>query len=245
MNSATANLWLIKYDPKLVLTQVAMQSLGTAQIDRAEQLKGRRKLEYLVGRLLLIEVIEREGLNGQAEPAKDWHIMERSGLSPLVFTPSFPLVTSISHSKTWLGVLSAQISSSELLGLDIEYIRPSFTDQMGAYFCNEKQLALVAEMKKPIEVQHYLTRLWTQKEAYFKSKEMPILNSQTKAVAFNRDDRMHSAKLGKNFFLSVFCSLPVTVVTHFLSIDENGKTVFTEKETLDWELPSGDLSGFI
>ena len=245
MNSAIANLWLIKYDPKLVLAQVAMQTLGTAQIERARQLKGRRKLEYLVGRLLLIEAIKREGLNGQPGLAKDWRIMERPSLSPLVLTSSFPLATSISHSKTWLGVLSAQISSSELLGLDIEYIRPSLNLQMGAYFCNERQLSIVAEMKKPIEVQNYLTRLWTQKEAYFKSKEMPILNSQTKALAFNQDNRMRSAKLGKNFFLSVFCSLPLTVVTHFLSIDGNGKIVFTEKETLDWELSSGGLSGFV
>ena len=229
-----AQLWLVCYDPNLVLSNSALSVLGHAQIARAQQFVGGRKLEFLLGRLLLINALKAEvAVNGAGNA---WSIAEREGQPPLVSCESMSVATSISHSKNRLGVLSAQIPISSLLGLDIEFIRPTLNYQMATYFCNDEQLSKVEELGCPKQIQTFLTRLWTQKEAYFKSKEVPILNPLTKNQGFEKDNRVRSAQLADDFYLSVYCSEPVNVIPHFVNIDSDGNISEVTPESLIWDV---------
>jgi len=187
-------LWLLNYSTSLELSELILNRLPLPQATRANSLNGKRKTEFVLGRLLLAQALHDRPLQHQEtkSPPNDqnWQIHERPGQSPKVSgdnTNKFQF--SISHSKGWVGLAHSQELDNEVLGLDIEALSETLNERRAAYFCSAQQLAsareLVDEQKK-----HYFTKLWTQKEAFFKAHARPVLNPDTKNIDFSENPHM-------------------------------------------------------
>jgi len=105
---------------------------------------------------------------------------------------------SISHSNNWVAVAIAPVGNDINVGVDIEPTRRHWTAEKAEFFCNpqqcEKGLAL-----REAEQDFFFTRLWTQKEAFFKATQKAFV-----ARGFDNDDRMQSHTFAEDFQLSVY-----------------------------------------
>jgi phosphopantetheinyl transferase len=235
MSKSIINLWLLNYQPKRVNYDQVLERLADRQSDRANGFKSdKRKLEFGISRLLLEHAIVSE----QGNHVRPFLISEREGLPPLAIVDSAEINLTISHSGDWIAVIASAAQKVELIGLDVESIRPNWTQAKAGYFCNEQQLNYSASLTRE-ERDRYLTRLWTQKEAFFKAQELPVLNARTQSVDFAGNTLMHSASLNDDYQLSLYCSQPIDINTRFVGLDSTAKVINAtnakgHKHLLNW-----------
>lgn len=247
-DKVTIKLFLVKAGDHLDLQAL---SLARPQRLRALTLKGKRQIEYSLGRLLLTYALNeaehqahRIIENEQGGPSV---ILDRRGLGhksedsyseKSYSAPKF----SISHSKGWVGLVYAdaeEIQEFELeLGLDIEKIKEGLDERQASYFCNEQQIA-VAQKLTPVEKADYFTRLWTHKEAYCKSQGLSVLSQQSKAADFRHDKHMRSGLLDNTHFLSLYSNTKFVLKTHFLELRHRGEVTDTSEVTNSPDLKIG------
>ena len=235
MNQPTINLWLLNYQPKLVRYDQILQRLAAAQSQRAKTFKSnKRKLEFGISRLLLEHAIRHESPSDLQPIA----IRERQGSTPIISSceaDSSEINLTISHSGNWVGVIAWRTQEKVLLGLDIESLRVDWNDAKARYFCNDQQLIHSASLARA-ERHRYLTRLWTQKEAFFKAHQIPILNTHTKSADFTDNGLMHSASLNADYQLSLFCSLPIHINAHFVALDSDANVISVDSQDVSYSL---------
>jgi len=236
MSNPIINLWLLNYQSNLVMYDQVLRRLELPQSDRAICFKSdKRKLEFGISRLLLAHAI----VNETGDDLLPFVIRERQGLPPAVITDSADINLSISHSGSWVAVIASGAQNDGPLGLDIESIRPNWSQAKAGYFCNDQQLNYSASLTRE-ERYRYLTRLWTQKEAFFKAQELPVLNARTRSVDFADNTLMHSASLNDDYQLSLYCSQPIDINTQFVSLDSTAKVINAHdtkghKHLLNWD----------
>ena len=245
MTIPITHLWLLKTPEKFQLSPGLIDRLDLPQYKRFETLSTRRKISFCLGRLLLVHAFNQEyGTN-------TWEIRERVDLPPIISSPlncnigSF----SISHSRSLIGVaLCCNATHSPVrLGLDIETVKSTRDLETARVFCNDQQYEELNSLASLDLKQRYLTRLWTQKEAYFKAFEQNILNPDLKLLSIfqskNEPDRasIHSTKYDENSEISIFCGTPTKIICHQLTIDMRSDFIEVPEKSLLWHSYSAQL----
>lgn len=153
--------------------------LGESESIKINDLSGRRRQEYLLGRCLL-----RAGLSTVIDHRiawQDWQVEERQDLPPVVLqAEQLGLYFSISHSQGWVAVA---ISNQSKLGLDIEYRRERRYAELAQGWYHESEVEGLKKLSES-DAQAAFYRLWTQKEAYIKFLQKSVFSGLTKSVCF-------------------------------------------------------------
>jgi phosphopantetheinyl transferase (holo-ACP synthase) len=214
------HLWLLNYDLVKSPTAIELDRLKPSQEKRALKLDGKRKVEFYLSRLLLNHAVDELLLETED---KAWSTKEREHLSPTIHHRNHTINTSISHSRGVIGILTTLTSAPVKLGLDLEIIRSTLNQESASFFCSEDQLTQANTLHQPHKKQQYFTQLWTQKEAYFKAHETPMLNENTQSMEFSQDQHMHSLSINNNVELSVYCEDLISIRSHIAQINNNGE----------------------
>lgn len=220
MSLLNTHLWLLDYD--LIKSPPILQfdRLKPPQKQRALKLYGKRKFEFYLSRLLLNHAIDQLLLRVDDN---SWYIQEQEQLPPVISHHEYTISTSISHTNGVIGVIVALVQSPVKLGLDIEIIRPNLNQKTAAFFCNKQQLAEATTLQHSYEKQQYFTRLWTQKEAYFKAHETPILNKDIQTLELAHDKNIYCASIDNNVELSIYCENLISIKSHSVIVRDNGE----------------------
>jgi phosphopantetheinyl transferase len=235
MTKPIINLWLLNYQSKRVSYDQVVQRLAPPQSDRINSFKSdKRKLEFAISRLLLTHAI----VNELGNDLLSFVIRERQGLPPAVISDAADINLSISHSGDWVAVIASRGQKDGQLGLDVESMQLNWTQTKASYFCNQQQLNYSASLAR-VERQRYLTRLWTQKEAFFKAQEVSVFNARTKSVDFTGNMLMHSASLNDDYQFSLYCSQPIEINSKFVVLDSAAGVISAantagHKHLLNW-----------
>ena len=227
-NKATATLYLIQSHDGM---NVDSLPLPEPQRLKADGLSGKRKIEYSLGRLLLINALNTSRHNTP-------RIIEQEQGPPSIEFDDAEFnqpIFSISHSKGWVGLIFCESESTLELGLDIEKIKPGLNEKQAAYFCNKRQI-LAAQDLTAIAKSEYFTQLWTHKEAFCKSLGLSVLSKQSKAADFSQNTLMRSTLLNRQHFISVYSNSEIEIETCFLTLDRGGVLSKDEALTLNWNL---------
>lgn len=234
MHQAPVNLCLLNYQAESVSLAHLVEKLAYPQIRRADSMGSlKRKIEFSLSRHLIQSALASDPKYRDL----DVSIIEQKGLPPsLSFLPSKAINFSISHCGNWIGFVYSECLDDARLGFDIEIHNKKFDLTRAAYYCNQEQLAICSALDSTYERQQYLTRLWTQKEAYFKAHETPMLNPQIKSLGFTDNNSMHSAMLASQYELSVYCDTPISITTKRLSLDNQTNIVDADIDELKYRL---------
>lgn len=231
------------------LNDSLINQLPAAQQAKARQLGVKRKQTFLWSRLFLLQLVS--DLTGTK--TSDWAITERQGLPPKLCAldqirqtnnKANQLEFSISHSGSQIAIILAlfEAQSKPILGIDIEHINPTRRLDVADYFCNMAQRQNLSEIQDEDEQRRYITTLWTQKEAWFKARHIPILNAQLKALTFQPSTEsvdIFSTDINPDLVLSVCCNTaePIAISKQY-RCDEStpGQHSIqpTEAATLQW-----------
>lgn len=149
--------------------------LNPEQKYKLSALKNKRLNEFIVSRSLLNfalkQVLQLDCPTIVELPQKAPHIQAISRLNC-----SF----SVSHSKSLIGVLITK--NSVQTGLDIELIPNNYNIEKNHFFCNEQQLKAIQSLPAKLQASESI-KLWTIKEAYFKSLGTGVFDSDLKDLS--------------------------------------------------------------
>lgn len=152
--------------------------LDDAQNRKLELLNKNKQGEFVLSRSLLKYAIKEELSN-----ATDIRIEERPQLAPKVAVcKPENICFSISHSHNLIAVCISKGANS--IGLDVELIPSEFSLEKAAFFCNEQQVSTLTQFESATDRSAEAIKLWTLKEAYFKSSMIGVLNKDLKALSF-------------------------------------------------------------
>ena len=139
----------------------ARSVLSDAEFERYAALRlPKQPVERLAGRIAAKQAIARRVDVQDDDCLKGWSVLNDEARAP--YLSEFPQWTiSISHS----GDFAAAVLSERPIGIDLEKIC-GHPPALAAFFCNEKEQALLAELSgDPLEWNRLLTRFWTRKES--------------------------------------------------------------------------------
>ena len=172
-------------------------------------------------------------------------IEERAGAAPLIQGLQTPTIFSISHSSTMVGLamLPYQLAKPALLGLDVERLNPRRQLQTVRYFCNAEQLKQFDALPDEYTKRQFLTRLWTQKEAFCKAHGNSVFDANLKTLAVelaatkagNLYSSEHQSALA-HFYLSIYCDVSFNVFTEHFTLDACGEVVQIDNPALEWQV---------
>ncbi len=175
--------------------------LNRDQIDRAASMSPKRAKEYRLSRWLLRYALE------QFLPLRNntsINIEDRENLPPFCHqAQDADIHFSISHSADLVGVA---VSKLHPVGLDIE-----FRGKLRGYldtaeqFCSEEELNALKALDSETRQAALFYLLWTQKEAYLKSKCLGIGSMELGAIRFQ--NAASDPEPGINPFYSAMCFL--------------------------------------
>ena len=231
MNNPVVKLFLIDIENTDRIDQSCeeqlLQRLTKQQQQRFSSLATKRQRQYLYGRLLLSYAIS------------DHHqVNELEGLAPVVVQKADrsrkAASTSISHTQHWVGLAYSENKSITNLGLDIELIRPYLTHQHASVFFSQEQLGRLQGMANNKQ-SDFITYVWTQKEAFFKSRETPIFNKDLKTVDFSNNSKLVSSRLASDYWLSIYCDQKYVVEPTFLTMNDQNNFEIDNRSKLDWD----------
>ena len=241
MTFDATKLYLVKIPKTFQLNEGLLSSLSPAQLSRLSSLSTARQKTYVLGRRLLLYILQKQFPNLAAA----WEIIERPDLPPLITHPSAPdgISFSITHSGNWLGlaVRFSHQQQANSLGLDIEIVKPTRGIKAAVYFCNDQQLNDLAGVADGFEQRRQITRLWTQKEAYFKAIQEAVFNPQLKSLsivgsgAAGSVGYLYSASLDEFSEISVFNRQQSNIDMVSIGIDQCGEFVPVASLSLDWQ----------
>lgn len=231
-NSSVINtLFLIKNVEDFQPSAKLIDNLAVGQKTRLVSLSKMRQKTFILSRCLLLHALEQQYPNSVGP----WKIVERTELPPFVLHPSSThnVSFSVSHSAKWLGLVicDSGLLSKSCLGLDIETIKATRSTEVATYFCNEQQLSQLAKIKDKLELPRQVTRLWTQKEAYFKAYEEGIFNRQLKSLSIIESNEVQSlghlksASLDEESEIAVFSTRESIIETRHLTVNQHGEFV--------------------
>ncbi len=240
------SLHILSFDNTLDIDIEALnEHLAVNQRQRLARLKGKRVWSFFWGRLLLQNLLTQT----YSLKATEWEIIERQDLPPILVgkhaqqaLPSF----SISHCQNTL----ALAMSESAIGVDVEGIDSKRSINAAAGFCNTRQLDQLEQLEEP-EARTAMITLWTQKEAWFKQRCIPILNSRLKNLELNQvrptQADVYSSKLANDMMISVCTdqALPAEV-TVFRASFERDCAAINQQETLsiNWQSFKGELTNY-
>ncbi|MBX2867267.1 MAG: 4'-phosphopantetheinyl transferase superfamily protein [Acidiferrobacterales bacterium] len=162
--------------------------LNRDQIDRIASMSTKRAKEYRLSRWLLRYVLDQYlSLPDQASI----NIKDRENLPP--YCPQAEAAGihfSISHSADLVGVA---VSEFQPLGLDIEY-RGKLREYLNTaeQFCSKDELNTLRALDPNTEQSAHFYLLWTQKEAYLKSKCLGIGAMELGTIEFKPADQKNT-----------------------------------------------------
>ncbi len=240
------SLHIVSFDNTLDFDIEALnEHLHANQRQRLARLKGKRVWSFFWGRLLLQKLL----VPTFTVKATEWEIIEQQDLPPKLVgkhaqlaLPSF----SISHCQNTL----ALAMSESAIGLDVEGIDSQRSINIAAGFCNTRQLDQLEQLEES-EARIAMITLWTQKEAWFKQRCIPILNSRLKNLELNQVSSaqadVFSSKLANNMMISVCTdqTLPAEVTVHRASFEGNCAAI-NQQETLpiNWQSFKAEMTNY-
>jgi phosphopantetheinyl transferase len=223
--------------------------LSAAQKQRLASLSKMRQKNYILSRSLLVHALQQQ----HPHLSKEWEVVDRSELPPLVLHPSVPheVSFSISHSGKWLGLVMFDhtVQGDAYLGLDIETIKPTRGLEVTNFFCNDQQLRRLEKIQDEPELRRQITRLWTQKEAYFKANQKGVFNPQLKALSIidAAEERslgyLASASLDKESEISIYSNRALSIEINHVAVDQHGEFVTESITTPQWTIKGVELTG--
>lgn len=252
MHSLT--LSLLHLPDNFAVKPATIKQLAEPQQQRLQSLGGiKRRAQFIAGRLLLVKGLAAATTSN---PHK-WRIEENPGAAPTISTatsnckqqaPKF----SLSHSGNVVGLamLSSDAQNSALLGLDIEQLDPARRLQTAPYFCNTEQLQQLNMEADELAKKRYMTRLWTQKEAFFKAHGQSIFNSNLQTLGFVKATKETANLVSCSqqnqlacCYLSIYCNTPHLLQLEHFRLDTTGKVVqlaYPESEWLPFRVTNED-----
>ena len=243
MTATHVKIWLFREIDGYDLHAGLVNRLDPVQQQRFMGLSSTRKKTFCFTRLLLAYALERSCGIAYCH----WLIQEREALPPVLIAQNsaarkIPVpVFSISHSADTIAIAIATpgISDSFTLGLDIETNRPNRKIETADYFCNAKQLEEMISLSSTTQKRQYITRLWTQKEAYFKAYQQPVLNPQLKPLLVSRlessQGRMQTTSLDESTEISIYCGEEFTCECHVVCLNESGQFKLYSVPDFEWQ----------
>lgn len=223
-------LWLLPYHADQIDPTMLQNQLAENQRLRFDNLKNKRKIEFGITRLFLMQCLKRflhERFNYQT---KTIEIIEQENSPPKInIDKRINLRFSISHSKNLIAILISEILEQDCdWGLDIEQCRLVKNSETAMLFCNTNQLVTLKKTKSYEE--HYY-RFWTQKEAILKAKRSGITDTELKTIEGVLSSK--SQPLRSTVFFN-----PIDSCDYMISAfcRENTSTIDCQLVTLDKEL---------
>ena len=236
-------LWLLAVPKNSLLSTALIKKLDDSQQQHYKELSPTRQNVYCLTRTLLNHALTNAFDNKNFR----WEIEEQLGLPPkiklaadssnTVVTPKF----SISHTKNIIGIAISEAKYSEIssLGLDIEEINSKRSLERAQFFCNKDQLNELHLLKDRLQQHRFITRLWTQKEAYFKAHSQTILSPDLKALSVSAntttDKYMSSASMNDSTEISTYCNAEILIEPQWITFDALGCVKELLPTDLNWQ----------
>tara|TARA_R110002110_G_scaffold415800_1_gene656291 strand:+ start:47776 stop:48507 length:732 start_codon:yes stop_codon:yes gene_type:complete len=216
INLNDLHLWCLKTSDFLNIINTKYIILSHEEKSIAEKFVYEKDFQrYCVSHILLRLVLEKY-LNADASSIKfkinKWH-------KP--YLKNNPLVFNLTHSNE---VAIIAISRSGLLGVDVEYVKPTYSKELISSFMNFAEQQYFKRLDSTEQIK-YFYKCWTCKEAFIKAiglgMSFPLKNIQTHINVQNKMEILH---INSNQFshedwfctsLSAGKDYPVTAVTNF------------------------------
>lgn len=240
-------LWLLRV-PQNVDGERLFDNLANQQQVRASDLQGRRRVQFLVSRTLLqFALAQLPQTPKTTTPASfSWSIRERVDLPPLAIAvntslPSPQVALSLSHSDNHIALAICPHNNGEdtRLGVDIEVFKSSRKLEAANYFCHPEEVDALQSITDPSERLKQMVRIWTHKEAFFKSHHRSILNSDLKKVQFKpcepKEAGLKSAALENYGVVSVYHPVDYEIEASEVNFDAQGNLVVSPSFKLRWQ----------
>jgi len=164
--------YFLKDFHKIELSDNHLMKLNDTQRTRIDSMSIKRKQEFYFSRQLLNFAMDKHC------PDKHWQIIEQENSAPLIkINKNQNVSCSITHSPRWLGIAICTGKNPPKIGIDIETIRSDWSIKKAKLFCNDVQVNQAFDLTNIEERDYFLTKIWTQKEAYFKAGGEPVFNN--------------------------------------------------------------------
>jgi len=183
-----------------------LMKLNDAQRLRIKSMSMKRTREFFWGRQLLNFALTK-GSSNKVSSNKEWEIIENENNAPLVklLNTNHSINCSITHSIRWLGVVVCIDVNPPKIGIDIETIRDNWSIEKAKLFCNNSQINQAFELNTVTERNHFLTTLWTQKEAYFKAVGEQVFNKTINLKESSETSYLLASKaLSRDSIMSIY-----------------------------------------
>ena len=141
-----------------------------------------------------------------------WQLIEHDDKPPTIHNADNTLEgsLSISHSNQWVAIAIAP--SNIKLGVDIELINERWTEDKAKIFCSSQEIEMGLALSKH-ESNKFFTKIWTQKEAFFKATQQPFVERN-----FNTDTRMTSSEHIDGYLYSVYSDPPTEIESKIIDL---------------------------
>ena len=152
--------------------------LGASERARLAGLRGQRRREFILGRVLL-----RSALSAAAgcRSPRDWQLIERHELPPLLKTEDGSRNFSVSHSG---GYIAVAVGCRAGMGVDIERHRPRRFLALAEHWFHPNEFECVRALAGDAQAQAFF-RIWTLKEAALKSRCAGIFSGYLRQLDFS------------------------------------------------------------